>query len=61
MSGTGIRTAPPTSFTYQTKDRQVLSFSAANGGAISSWAWPNGMSVSFTYNGSVEPRKSAWR
>jgi RHS repeat-associated protein len=60
LTGTGVGaapptgTAPPTSFTYQTKDRQVLSFGSANGGAISSWAWPNGMSVNFTYNGSGE-------
>ena len=46
--------SPPTSYSYLTKDRIALNFAqtTANPIPISSWVYPNGVQVNFTYNGS---------
>ena len=52
LTGSAIGTSGPTTFTYVTKDGQKLSFGSSPTGAVSSWTYPNGMAVNFSYNGS---------
>jgi RHS repeat-associated protein len=40
------------SYTYTTKDKMVLSFGSANGGAITDWKYANGVQLNFMYDDS---------
>jgi RHS repeat-associated protein len=56
LTGTGTGAGNPTAFTYVNKDGSKLSFAPTSGSGasapISSWTTPNGMLVTFSYNGS---------
>jgi RHS repeat-associated protein len=56
LTGAGTGTGDPTSYRYKSKDGVVLNFApTAAGGSvlpISSWVYPNGVHVNFTYNSS---------
>ncbi|KRQ00644.1 RHS repeat-associated core domain-containing protein [Bradyrhizobium manausense] len=56
LTGAVPGTGNPTSYAYTTKDGIALTFSPTAAGGrslpVSSWIWPNGVQLAFTYDGS---------